>query len=98
MMLLVAFVTIVPVSELAVSFLNTILTTIIPPRPLPKLALRNGVPEELSTIVAVPTILSSPERVKELVEALEVRSLANQDENLRFALLSDFPDADAETL
>jgi hypothetical protein len=67
MLLLVALVTIVPVSELAVSFLNTILTTIIPPRPLPKLALRNGVPEELSTIVAVPTILSSPERVKELV-------------------------------
>jgi cellobiose phosphorylase len=98
MMLLVALVTLVPISELAVSFLNTILTTIIPPRPLPKLALRNGVPAELSTIVAVPTILSSPERVRELVEALEVRSLANQDDNLRFALLGDFPDADAQTL
>ena len=59
MLLLVALVTILPVSELAVSFLNTILTTIIPPRPLPKLALRNGVPDELRTIVAVPDILSS---------------------------------------
>ena len=54
MMLLVALVTIVPVSELALSFLNTILTTIIPPRPLPKLALKNGVPDEMRTIVAVP--------------------------------------------
>ncbi len=98
MLLLVAIVTIIPVSELAVSFLNAILPTIIPPRPLPKLALRSGVPEALSTIVAIPTILSSPERVRELVDALEVRSLANDDEHLRFALLGDFPDADAETL
>ena len=98
MMLLVAFVTIVPISELAVSFLNTILTTIIPPRSLPKLGLGNGVPESMTTVVAVPTILSSPERVQELVDALEVRALANNDENLRFALLGDFPDAAAETL
>ena len=59
--------------------------------------LRNGVPDELRTIVAVPTILSSAARVKELVDALEVRALANHDENLRFALLGDLPDADAET-
>jgi cyclic beta-1,2-glucan synthetase len=97
MMALVALVTILPVSELAVSFLNTVLTTIIPPRPLPKLALTSGIPDHLRTIVAVPTILSSEARVRELVDALEVRSLANHDENLRFALLSDFVDADAET-
>ncbi len=34
--------------------------------------------------------------MKELVEALEVRALANHDENLRFALLADLPDASAE--
>ena len=98
MIALVALVTVLPVSELALSFLNTILTTLIPPRPLPKLALRNGVPDDLRTVVAVPTILSSPSRVKELVDALEVRALANHDENLRFALLGDLPDADAETM
>ncbi len=97
MIALVALVTVLPVSELALSFLNTILTTLIPPRPLPKLALRNGVPDDLRTVVAVPTILSSTGRVKELVDALEVRALANHDENLRFALLGDLPDADAET-
>ena len=97
MIVLVALVTVLPVSELALSFLNTILTTLIPPRPLPKLALRNGVPDDLRTVVAVPTILSSTARVKELVDALEVRALANLDDNLRFALLGDLPDADAET-
>ena len=98
MTLLVGLLTILPISELAVNFLNTILTTIIPPRPLPKLGLTRGIPDELRTVVAVPTILSSEARVRALVDALEVRALANRDENLRFALLSDLPDADTETL
>ena len=34
----------------------------------------------------------------DLVEALEVRFLANRDSSLRFGLLTDFPDADAEVL
>ena len=98
MVTLVAVLTLIPVSELALSFLNSILTTIIPPRPLPKMSLHNGIPDELRTVVAVPTILSSIERVRELVDALEVRALANHEDNLSFALLGDFADADAETL
>ncbi|HEV3214187.1 MAG TPA: glucoamylase family protein [Vicinamibacterales bacterium] len=98
MVWLIGLLTVVPVSELAISFLNAILTTIVPPRPLPKLALRQGVPDTLRTVVAVPTILSSPERVRELVAHLEVRALANHDPNISFALLGDFADADAETL
>ena len=98
MLAVVALVTILPVSELALSFINSILTTIIPPRPLPKLALRDGIPSDLRTVVAVPAMLSSEARVRELVDALEVRALANHDENIRFALLSDVPDAPSETL
>ena len=98
MLALVGLLTVVPVSELAISFLNAILAAIVPPRPLPKLALRQGVPDTLRTIVAVPTILSSPERVRELVAHLEVRGLANDDPNISFALLGDLADADAETL
>ena len=36
--------------------------------------------------------------IERLVEALEVRFLANRDENLHYALLTDFQDADEETL
>ena len=95
---LVALLTVLPVSELAISFINAILTTIVPPRSLPKLALKQGVPDALRTIVAVPVILSSAERVRELAAHLEVRALANHDPNISFALLGDFADADAETL
>jgi cyclic beta-1,2-glucan synthetase len=36
--------------------------------------------------------------IKELIESLEVRFLANRDENLHFGLLTDFKDADKENL
>ncbi len=48
--------------------------------------------------MVVPTILANESEVSRLVEALEVKFLANQDNNLSFALLSDFRDAAQEKL
>ena len=45
----------------------------------------------------VPTMLTCAESIKNLVEALEVRFLANRDDNLHFALLTDFRDEREET-
>ena len=46
--------------------------------------------------MVVPTLLTDTPSVESLVEALEVRFLANRDANLHFALLTDFPDATEE--
>ncbi len=62
------------------------------------LELRDGVPEELRTIIVVPTLLTSSDAIKELVERLEIHYLANPDGDLRFALLTDWVDAATETL
>src|SRR6185295_6662579 len=43
-------------------------------------------------------LLTTPKDVEALVEGLEVRYLANRGENLYFALLTDLPDAPAETM
>ena len=43
-------------------------------------------------------MLTSSQNIEELVEALEVRFLANRDENLHFGLLTDFRDAQEETI
>ena len=43
-------------------------------------------------------MLTSAEDIEDLVEALEVRFLANRDDHLHFGLLTDFRDAPAETL
>ena len=55
-----------------------------------------GIPPESSTLVVVPTMLTSPENIGHLADALEVRFLANRDDNLRFGLLTDFRDAPEE--
>ena len=52
-----------------------------------------GIPPESRTLVVVPTMLASAQNVEDLLEALEVRFLANRDDHLHFGLLTDFRDA-----
>ena len=68
------------------------------PRPLPRMDFSKGIPPECRTLVVVPTMLTSAQTIEDLVEALEVRFLANRDDHLHFGLLTDFPDAIEETL
>ena len=84
--------------QFAVSLVNWLCTLLVPPRPMMRLDFSAGIPAEHRTLVAVPALLTSEQTVRDLVEQLELRYLANQDDNLWFALLSDFPDADQETL
>jgi hypothetical protein len=85
-------------SHLAVALANCFATWLAAPESLPRMDFSTGIPRELRTLVVVPTMLSGTESVKNLLEALEVRFLANRDENLHFALLTDFRDAHEETL
>jgi len=86
------------VSHLAIALVNRLVTTLIAPKPLPKLDFSRGLLPEARTLVAVPTMLVSNQNVDDLLEGLEVRYLANQDDNLHFALLTDFRDAPQETM
>jgi hypothetical protein len=82
-----------PAAECAVSLINQVVTTLFPPKILPKLDFCEGIPVECSTVVAVPTLLTSEEQMRRAVRDLEIRFLANRDSNLHFALLTDPPDA-----
>ncbi|MEK7796504.1 MAG: cyclic beta 1-2 glucan synthetase, partial [Pseudomonadota bacterium] len=84
--------------QLAVALVNWLATLLASPHPLPRMDFSRGIPPESRTLVVVPTMLSSARNIEDLVEALEVRFLANRDDNLRFGLLTDFQDAHAETL
>ncbi len=82
-----------PVMQCAVDLVNSIVTSIFDPAPLPKLDFTKGIAKECTTLVAVPTLLLNEKQVRELVTELEVRFLANRDPHLHFALLSDLPDS-----
>jgi cyclic beta-1,2-glucan synthetase len=94
---LLALLALVPASELAIAVVQRDVTHIVKPRRLPKLELKQGVPTELRTLVAVPTFLASETEIARLIERLEVHFLANSEGDLRFALLSDWTDAPAES-
>ncbi|HET9373276.1 MAG TPA: glucoamylase family protein [Vicinamibacterales bacterium] len=87
----------VPASEIAIQLLQRLITGFLPPARLPRLEL-TAVPESARTMVIVPTLFDSVERVHALIEHLEVQALGNLDPYVHFALLSDFRDAATETL
>ncbi|HKQ23804.1 MAG TPA: glucoamylase family protein [Burkholderiales bacterium] len=97
-LVLLGFVALLSVSQLAVALVNWLTTLLASPKTLPRMDFSRGIPPESSTLVVVPTMLNSPQSIEDLVEALEVRFLANRDDNLRFGLLTDFEDARAESL
>jgi cyclic beta-1,2-glucan synthetase len=86
----------IPAIDVAVAFVNRTVTRGLSARPLPALALRDGVPAHLRTVVGVPTLLTTVASIEEQIEALEVHHLASPEGDLHFALLSDWRDAATE--
>ncbi|MDR6713751.1 cellobiose phosphorylase [Pseudomonas hunanensis] len=80
-------------SRLAIGLINWLVTLTVKPCFLPRLDYKDGIPADARTLVVVPSLLATAGDVEELVEGLEVRFLANRDEHLHFALLTDFLDA-----
>ena len=97
-LLLVAILALGPASDLAMALVNRIVTGMLGPSVFPRLELKDGVPTELRTLVAVPMLLVSEADVEEQVRHLEIHYLGNPDGDIRFALLSDWLDAPTETV
>lgn len=94
----VGVLSLLAVSHLAIALVNLFATRFVTPRALPRMDFSEGIPLESSTLVVVPTMLTNPEHIGYLADALEVRFLANRDNNLRFGLLTDFRDAPEEMM
>ena len=96
-LLLLGLLAAIPASDLAIALINRAVTDLFGPRTLPRLEFCDGIPENLRTMVVVPTLLTGQDAIKEQVERLEVHYLSNPDGDLRFALLSDWVDAPSES-
>ncbi len=97
-LVLLGFLAAIPASDLAIALINRLVTASLGPQMLPRLELRDGVTQELRTVVVIPALLTSQRDIEQLVERLEVHYLANSDGDLRFALLTDWMDAQTESL
>jgi len=94
--LLTAFVVIIPVSEMVISMINWVVCRVKNPAIFPRLELKNGIPNDVSTMVVIPALLSDQKRVIELMENMENHYLGNKEANLYFALIGAFKDSDVE--
>ena len=90
---LLALLGAIPAVDVAVALVNRAVTRGFGATMLPGLALRDGVPANLRTMVVVPTLLTTHEAVEAQIERLEVHYLAASHGEVHFALLSDWTDA-----
>ena len=97
-MVLASILLVLCLSSPAVGLVNWLATLLVKPHALPRMDFSSGIPHKLRTLVVVPSVLSSSEKVVDLLEGLEVRYLANRDKNLYFGLLTDLVDAKQETM
>jgi cellobiose phosphorylase len=87
-----------PVSHGAQAGINWFFTLLLTPDLLPKMDYSKGIPGDRRTIVVIPTVLSGTGEVRGLLDSLEIRYIANRDDNLYFALLVDLPNAPAREM
>ena len=93
---LLALLGLVPSLDAAVALVNRSVTRGMAATIIPGLALLEGIPPHLRTMIVVPTLLTTPASVQEHIERLEIHYLASPDLELHFALLSDWTDAPTE--
>ncbi len=93
---LLAVLGLVPALDVAVAAVNRVVTRRFAATLLPGLALREGIPADLRTLVVVPTLLTTAAEIEAQIETLEVHYLASSEGEVHFALLSDWTDSQAE--
>jgi cyclic beta-1,2-glucan synthetase len=86
----------IPALDAAIALVNRGVMRVVGATILPGLALRDGVPAHLRTMVVVPALLTTRAALEEQIDRLEVHYLASPEGELYFALLSDWTDAAAE--
>ena len=84
----------IPATEISNQIISYILSKIVKPKLIPKIDFSKGIDKENSTMVVIPTIVNSKEKVKTLMGKLEIYYLANKSENIYFTLLGDCTESD----
>ena len=86
-----------PLSDIVKNTLDFFLVRLVPPRPVPRMELREGIPPEGRTLCVVVSLLTGEESGPRLASLLERYRLANRDAGpeLRLGILADLPDSES---
>ena len=89
---------IIPVLQLSIQIINQIVSLFIKVKPLPKMDYSKKIPDTASSMVVIPTIINSTEKIKKMFDKLETLYIVNKSDNLYFTLLGDIKESDKKTL
>ena len=93
--ILISLLSLIPVSQLALEVVNYLVMRIFPPRTLAKMDFEaSGIPDAFRTLVVVPMLLADSQTIVAEVDKLEIRYLANREDNLLFSLFTDYTDSE----
>ncbi|MBQ7137292.1 MAG: hypothetical protein IJO43_04885 [Bacilli bacterium] len=94
--LLSFIILLVPISELVIQLTNKVLLKFYPCKPLPKMDFSRGLSKDNATVVVIPTIIKSKEKIDKMFRCLEKYYLANKSNYLYFSLLGDCSETNTE--
>ena len=89
---------VLPASEAVAALIHRLIAESTRIQPLARLDFTAGIPAEHRVLVVIPSMLSSTSAISELVHQLSLHWLASREVNAQFALLTDWVDADSQTL
>lgn len=83
-----------PVSQLVKNTADLLLLHIVPPRPVFRMELKNGLPPEGRTLCVIAALLTGEDGARELCDKLERYHLSNRrsGEQVCYGILADLPD------
>ena len=87
-----------PASEAVAALIHRLVAESTRIQPLARLDFAAGIPAEHRVLVAIPCMLSSPSSNSELAHRLGLHWLASRENKAQFALLTDWTDADRQSL
>lgn len=82
--------------NISVNVIQTFFAKFYKPVVLPSMNYDAGLPKDSSVFFVMPVLMKSAERVKEILDEIEVIYLANRDENIYFAVLADAAESDTK--
>ncbi len=94
--IIIFILTYIPIYEILIKIINYMLNKTVKAQKIPKINFENGISDENKTMIVIPTIIDTEEKIKNIVRKMEVYHLANQDKNLYFTLLGDCTTSEKE--
>ena len=90
---IILLLAVIPALTVSASLVNLAVTSLLPPRVLPKLEFGDGLPENARSLLVIPALTGRESDVDALLQDIELHYLRNQVSNLWFAVLTDYTDA-----